>query len=70
MLNIAFENEYQTYVFVILKTYPSILNYFSATSLTIAQKVSPGQRKIIFLFIESVPISLCGFVCERAESCC
>ena len=46
------------------------MNYFSATSLAIAQKVSPGQRKMIFLFIESVQISLCGFVCEREGSCC
>ena len=46
-------------VFVILKTYPSFLNYFSA----IALKVSFSGKKRIFLFIESVQISPCGFVC-------
>ena len=35
-------------VFVILKTYPSFLNYFSTTSLAIALKVSFSERKRIF----------------------
>ena len=54
-------------VFVILKTYPSFLNYFSTTSFAIALKVSFSGRKRIFLFMESVQISPCGFVCEREE---
>ena len=54
--------------FVILKTYPSFLNYFSTTSFAIALKVSFSGRRRIFLFIESVQISPCGFVCEREES--
>ena len=58
MLNIAVENEYRTKVFVILKTYPSFLNYFSTPSFAIALKVSLSGRKRIFLFMESVQISL------------
>ena len=50
------------------KTYPSFLNYFSAASFAIALKVSFSGRKRIFLFMESVQISPCGFVCEREES--
>ena len=51
---------YETYlaeVFVILKTYPLFLNYFSTTSFAIALKVSFSKRKRIFLFMESVQIS-------------
>ena len=54
--------------FVILKTYPSFLNYFSTTSFAVVLKVSFSGRKRIFLFMESIQISLCGFVCEREES--
>ena len=62
MLNIAVE------VFVILITYPSFVNYFSTTSVAIALKVSFSGRKRIFLFMESVQISPCSFVCEHEES--
>ena len=55
-------------VFVILKTYPSFFNYFSTTSFAFALKVSFSGTRRIFLFIESVQISPCGFVCEREES--
>ena len=61
MLNIAVEH-------VILKTYPSFLNYFSTTSFAIALKILFTGRKRIFLFMESVQISPCGSVCEREES--
>ena len=56
------------YVFVIMKTYLWFLNYFSTTSFAIALKVSSSGRKRIFLIMESVQISPCGFVCEREES--
>ena len=68
MLNTAYENEYRTYVFVILKTYPSLLNYFSAKSLAIVLKVSASERKLDFPFIKNVQISSCSFVCQREES--
>ena len=48
--------------FVIPKTYPSFLNYFSTTSFAIALKVSFSGRKGIFLFMERVQISPCGFL--------
>ena len=51
-----------------LKTCLSFLNYFSTTSFAIAMKVSSSGRKGIFLTMESVQISPCGFVCEREES--
>ena len=53
-----------------MKTYLSFLNYFSTTSFAIALKdlkVSSSGRKRIFLIMESVQISPCGFVCEREE---
>ena len=46
----------------------SFLNYFSTTSFAIPPKVSSSGRKIIFLIMESVQISLCGFVREREET--
>ena len=46
----------------------SFLNYFSTTSFAIPPKVSSSGRKIIFLIMESVQISPCGFVREREES--
>ena len=49
----------------------TFLNYFSTTSFAIALtdlKVSSSGRKIIFMIMESVQISPCGFVCEREES--
>ena len=51
-----------------MKTYLSFLNYFSTTSFANALKASSRGRKIIFLIMESVQISPCGFVCEREES--
>ena len=51
-----------------MKTYLSFLNYFSATSFANALKASSRGRKRIFLIMESVQISPCGFVCEREES--
>ena len=53
---------------LILKTYPSLFNYFSTTSFAIALKVCSSGRKRIFLSVESVQISPYGFVCEREES--
>ena len=51
-------------------TYLSFMDYFSLTSLAIALRVSSSERKRIFLFVESVQICPCGFVCERKESRC
>ena len=48
-----------------MKTYLSFLNYFSTTSFAIALKVSSGGRKIIFLIMEIVQISPCGFNLTR-----
>ena len=53
---------------LILKTYPSLFNYFSTTSFAIALKVCSSGRKRIFLFVESVQISPYGFACEGEES--
>ena len=54
-------------VFVLMKTYPSFLNYFRTTSFAIALKLSFSGRKIIFLFMERVQISPCVFVCVRED---
>ena len=48
--------------------YLSFLNYFSTTNFAIALKVSSSGRKIIFLIMESVQVSPCGFVREREKS--
>ena len=46
------------------------MNYFSTTSFAIALKVSFSGRKRIFLFMERVQISPCGFICERVTVAC
>ena len=55
-------------VFVIVKTFSSFFNYASSTTLAIALKVSPRERKRVVLLMESVQISSCGFVFELEES--
>ena len=40
---------------IILKTYPSLLNYFRATSLAITLKVSSSERKIVFFVDRKCP---------------
>ena len=36
--------------------------------LIFALKVSSSERRRVVLLMESVPISPCGFICEREES--
>ena len=55
-------------VFVIVKTFSSLFNYASSTSLAIALKVSSRERKRVVLLMESVQTSPCGFVCDLEES--
>ena len=73
MFNIAFASKIEypnlSFCYQVLKTYPSLLNYFNATGVSITLKVSSRKKRFLFL-LKSVQISPCDFLCEREESWC